>query len=115
MDPAEVLALELQQFQGQHLKTIVPVVYGQTEEARVKKSGNLKRQWDRESFLSEFATRNGTEVAKVAQKIADWMQWTGPMDFGSAKGLKDGSILYVGERRLAEGLFLSRSWDFDRE
>src|SRR5262249_37132100 len=37
MNPAEVLALELQQFEGQGLKTIVPVRYGQTEEARVIK------------------------------------------------------------------------------
>jgi hypothetical protein len=38
MDPAEMLALELRQFAGEGLKTIVPTVYGQTEEARGRKS-----------------------------------------------------------------------------
>jgi hypothetical protein len=37
MDPAEMLALELRQFAGEGLKTIVPMVYGETEEARKKK------------------------------------------------------------------------------
>src|SRR5581483_2062748 len=30
MTPAEVLALELRQFEGEGLKTLVPIVYGQT-------------------------------------------------------------------------------------
>jgi hypothetical protein len=38
MDPAEVLALELRQFQGEGLRTIVPMLYGQTEGAQQKKS-----------------------------------------------------------------------------
>ena len=37
MNPAEVLALKLQRFEGQGLKTIVPVLYGQSAEARVIK------------------------------------------------------------------------------
>jgi hypothetical protein len=37
MDPAEVLALELRQFAGRNLKTIVPTVYGKTEGAQRKK------------------------------------------------------------------------------
>lgn len=92
MNPAEVLALELQQFQGQSLRTIVPVVYGQTEEAIGNKDNSRpKRQWDRESFLSECAAQNGAEVARIAEKIADWMQRTGDgLWFG--QGLKDGSI-----------------------
>jgi hypothetical protein len=103
MDPAEILALELQQFQGQNLKTIVPVVYGQTEEAIDRKGGGRpKRQWDRENFLSECAVRNGAAVAKVAEKIADWMQRTGDgLWFG--QGLKDGSIfmlVIVGSQRV---------------
>ena len=38
MDPAEMLALELRQFAGEGLKTVVPIMYGQTEGARQKKS-----------------------------------------------------------------------------
>ena len=36
MDPVEVLGLELRQFQGDGLRTIVPMLYGQTEKAQQK-------------------------------------------------------------------------------
>jgi hypothetical protein len=95
MNPAEVFALELQQFQGQNLRTIVPVAYGHTEKAAgVKSSVRPPRQWDKESFLSEFAARNGAEAARFAEKLADWMQHSGDgLWFGH--GLKDGSIFIV--------------------
>lgn len=37
MDPAEVLAIEIKQFVGQGVKTLVPRVVGQTSEAQIKK------------------------------------------------------------------------------
>jgi hypothetical protein len=43
MDPAEMLALELRQFVGEGLRTIVPMLYGQTEEARRKKATGTRR------------------------------------------------------------------------
>jgi hypothetical protein len=43
MDPAEMLALELRQFVGEGLRTIVPMVYGQTEEAQQKKAAGTRR------------------------------------------------------------------------
>src|SRR5215217_2768031 len=39
MDPAEVLAVEIKQYAGQGMKTLVPRVIGQTVEAQQKKSG----------------------------------------------------------------------------
>src|SRR5215469_5895988 len=95
MNPAEVLALELQQFQGQGLKTIVPVVYGQTEEARViKGSARTTRQWDRGSFFAALAERNDAQATQVAEKLAMWMERNADrIDFGS--GAKDGSMIMV--------------------
>jgi len=95
MNPAEVLALELQQFEGQGLKTIVPVVYGQTEEARViKGSGRATRQWDRVSFFAALNERNDPQTIQVAEKLATWMEQNADrIDFGS--GAKDGSIIMV--------------------
>jgi hypothetical protein len=43
MDPAEMLALELRQFAGEGLKTIVPTVYGQTEEALQRKALGIRQ------------------------------------------------------------------------
>ena len=55
MDPAEVLAIEVKQFVGENLKTLVPRVVGQTETARQKKKVERgeSRQWDEASFFSE--------------------------------------------------------------
>jgi hypothetical protein len=67
MDPAEMLALELQQFAGEGLKTIVPMVYGRTERKEV---GATKRQWDKESFFTELERRNTPQTLRVAEEIA---------------------------------------------
>jgi hypothetical protein len=91
MDPAEVLALELRQFQGEGLKTIVPVLYGQTEEAQTRKGiGAPKRQWDEETFFTDFSERHTPEAQQIAQKILGWMKKNGDeVVFG--RGTKDGS------------------------
>ena len=47
MDPAEVLAVELRQYGGAELRTVVPVVYGQTTEARGRKgTGGGQRNYE---------------------------------------------------------------------
>jgi hypothetical protein len=53
MDPAEVLAIELRQYtDGTGRRTIVPMVYGQTQNAVSKKAaGSQAIKWDRRSFL----------------------------------------------------------------
>src|SRR5262245_45008849 len=55
MDPAEVLAVEIKQFVGQGLKTLVPRVIGQTVEAKRKKVGSLPG--DEASFFSVLESR----------------------------------------------------------
>jgi hypothetical protein len=74
MDPAEVLAVEIKQFVGQGLKTLVPRVVGQTIEAERKKgsSGTTERQWDEASFFEDLSRRRGEAEAKVARAILGW-------------------------------------------
>jgi hypothetical protein len=75
MDPAEVLALELRQYEGEGLKTLVPMLFGQTEEAQQKKTASgMQRQWDEASIYTEMERRAGPEPVRVARKIADWMR-----------------------------------------
>jgi hypothetical protein len=94
MTKSEVLALELQQFAGEGLKTIVPVLYGSTEEAEsVKGRARLKRQWDEESFFADLAGRHSAETCGVAQKIYSWMKSSGDVAFGH--GEKDGSAMLM--------------------
>jgi hypothetical protein len=93
MDPAEVLAVEMKQYVGEGLQTLVPRVIGQTEEAVQKKAVGAKNkfQWDETSFFKAIEERQGLEDAKVARRILDWAKdrklklWWG-------QGAKDGSF-----------------------
>lgn len=54
MDPAEVLAVEIKQYVGRNLKTLVPRVIGQTVEAQQKKSGSVKKPSEKGEAYREF-------------------------------------------------------------
>lgn len=91
MKSAEVLALELRQFQGEGLKTIVPTLYGQTERSAAEKPRPAPRQWDAASICADIERRHGADVLRPARKIMEWINsntdksWYG-------RGSKDGSI-----------------------
>src|SRR5262249_29965343 len=72
MNPAEVLALELRQFEGQGLKTIVPVVYGRTEKAKASKEPRPKG--NRDSFFAALNERSDPKAIQVAETLATWME-----------------------------------------
>lgn len=74
MDPAEVLAVEIKQFVGQGMKTLVPRVIGQTAMAERKKRGlgGDSKQWDEESFFEELEAKRGPEEAGIAKKFLSW-------------------------------------------
>jgi len=57
MAPAEVLALELRQFAAQGLKTIVPVVFGQTQEAVARKDPGRSERWTEARLIEDFDTK----------------------------------------------------------
>jgi hypothetical protein len=96
MDPAEVLGLELRQFAGQNLKTIVPIVVGRTEEADQKKSATKRpiRIWDEGSIFDDLRARRPESEVQTARQLVDWMKSSGgQLSFGS--GAQDGSISIV--------------------
>jgi len=84
MNPVEVLALELKQFSGENgLRTLVPTLYGQTEEARGAKSGLPVRNWDEEAVFKELAARPEPAAVGAARSIAEWMKaHTNQITFG---------------------------------
>jgi len=87
MDPAEMLALELRQFAGEGVKTILPTVYGQTEKSKKKEAvGSPKRQWDESSILDTIKP----DDRQVAKAIVDWMKSAGKVWFG--EGARSGSV-----------------------
>jgi hypothetical protein len=73
MTPAEVLAVEIRQFVGEGLQTLVPRVMGQTMEGEQKKiKSSPSRIWDVDSFMAELRTQCGEEIARLAGSIYDW-------------------------------------------
>jgi hypothetical protein len=72
MTPADVLAVEIKQYVGEGLQTLVPRVIGQTAEAQMRKRRPEGRHWDEASFLEEIERHKGSEEAAVARQIIEW-------------------------------------------
>lgn len=74
MAPAEVLAIEVRQYVGEGLRTLVPKVLGQTAEAKQRKGqpSRERRQWDEESFMRTLADERGSAEAAVGARVIAW-------------------------------------------
>ncbi len=70
MDPAEVLAVEIKQYVGGDLKTLVPRVVGQTVKAQPGTASGGRR-WDEDSFFRELGART-PEAMGPAKAIYEW-------------------------------------------
>ena len=91
MDPVEVLAIELGHFAGEGLRTIVPVVFGQTQQAVIRKEAVKGDRWTEERLLEAFDTRFPVAEASAARAVLDAMKRTGlPLIFGT--GRTNGSV-----------------------
>ena len=112
MDPAEVLAIEVRQYVGQGLTTLVPRIIGQTEKAQQKKetTNGSAQQWGEESFFKSLAEQHGTDQEKVARKIYDWAADQG-LRIWWGRGRKDGSFFpmldYRGEKHFSFSVWTS--------
>lgn len=96
MDPAQVLALEITQYAGEGLKTLVPRVIGQTVEALSKKasSSGEQRRWDETSFFERITEQSGSDVALVARHLLDWATKNAPIVWvWWGRGKRDGSFI----------------------
>ena len=76
MTPAEVLAVEIKQFVGQGLKTLVPRVIGLTVEAQKNKTlaSRGSRQWDESSFIQALEAQGETNQVEIVKKMLAWAQ-----------------------------------------
>jgi hypothetical protein len=118
MDPAEVLAIEVRQFIGEGMRTLVPRVLGQTETARQKKSSGAKagKQWDEAMFMAALEERSGEDSRKVAEDILQWITpqvtyvwWgTGSKDGGIVPTIQHGKTKYHVCRMATQGWFVFR-------
>lgn len=73
MRPAEVLAVELRQYQGEGLRTLVPIVIGQSQQAREQKAGpsagRPRRLWDEKRIVDRLAGDTTPAIAATAAAL----------------------------------------------
>jgi hypothetical protein len=73
MTPAEVLGVEIQQFAGEGLRTLVPKVYGQTAKTYDKKTTSSRGEtWTEERFFSTLLQNTDELTAQTAYRILEW-------------------------------------------
>ena len=85
MNPCEVIAVELKQYVGQGLRTLVPRVIGQSVDAQRRKSPKQTkegRDWSREEFLEWVNRRRGenavsriTRIVSLAEELDLEIDW----------------------------------------
>ncbi len=112
MDPAEVLAVEVKQFVGENLKTLVPRVLGLTETARQKKNPGRgeTRQWNKESFLDTLREKRGEPEVAVARRLLEWAKEHG-LRIWWGRGKQDGSFFPVYDNEFGKN-FLFSVWTY---
>lgn len=102
MHLAEVLAVEIPQFVGADLQTLVPRVYGMTAEARTRKrtsaSAAPAESWVEADFFPELEANAQPEAAKVALALLDWAKANGRQVDWTAFGFVP--VLPVGHKGL---------------
>lgn len=103
MDPAEVVAVEVRQYVGGDLRTLVPRVVGQTSQAEQKKAMSRPearpeaRRWDEPSFLDALERDNGPAEREVAEALLAWARARG-LRLWWGKGAHHGSFLPMLDR-----------------
>jgi len=114
MKSAEVLAVEVRQFVSGELRTLVPRVYGRTEQAQATKSTGTRqtRQWDAETLLKALGERSGAAAVKAAKALLAWAHQA-PVDLWWGHGAQDGSFtLYVKDPKNPQ--WLVSCWTYGR-
>ncbi len=109
MSPAEILGVEIRQFIGQNLKTLVPRVVGLTSNAQLVKSTNRNSvgKWTEESFLSKYLENHGQAETALVKQILDWIR-PKVSEFWGGNGTAQGSIFPI--LRLKESHYAIGLW-----
>jgi hypothetical protein len=76
MTPAEILGVEIKQFIGQDLKTLVPRVIGMTSKAETIKGRTSRSEevWTEERFMAELFRVKGQKEVETVKKIISWIR-----------------------------------------
>jgi hypothetical protein len=102
MHLAEVLAVEIPQFVGEDLQTLVPRVYGMTAEARTRKRSSSSaapaEAWEEGDFFPELEANAPPEASTAARALLEWAKANGRQVDWTAFGFVP--VLPVGQKGL---------------
>lgn len=90
MSPAEVLALEIRQYVGEGIRTLIPRLVGQSAR-KLPPTRSASRQWDEASFFEALDQRSGPTEAATARQILQWVRDRG-LRIWWGRGKLDGSF-----------------------
>ena len=90
MNPAEVLAIEIRQYVGTGVRTLVPSVIRSSKRAATVSSTRTSVRWDRESFMNFLKERRGPDAVTLANEILAWSSTHCPTSWWGS-GRLDGS------------------------
>lgn len=101
MTDTEVLGLEIKQFISEfNIKTLVPILIGQTSEA-IQVKNQSKGQWDKDSFLQEVERASGEEAVAICEKLINSLEdigcriwWGRGKKYASFVAMYDGKQKY---------------------
>ena len=85
---AEVLGIEVKQYVGEGVTTLVPRLVGQTAEAEARK-GRPPRRWDERSFFAALAEKRPAIEVAAARTLYNWTHdqgWTHAFGTGAVEG-----------------------------
>jgi hypothetical protein len=88
MNPAEVLAIEIRQYVGTGVRTLVPSVIQSVKRATANSQPST--QWNHESFVAALRVRSGAECVSVATRVFEWVD-TRCSGYWWGRGQRDGS------------------------
>jgi hypothetical protein len=101
MSPAEVLGVEVKQYVGGDLRTLVPRVVGQTAEAEQKKRPTGARAWDYDSFFQLLGEHRPEAEVNTARQLFQWATDRG-LSIRWGRGVQHGSLMPVLEQEGVE-------------
>jgi len=91
MDPAEVLAIEIRQYVGDSMRTLVPRVIG----LPARPSGTAeRRQWDEASFFAALRADHGDVAVEAARSVLRWAKER-ELQIVWGKGKQHGSFMPI--------------------
>jgi len=110
MNPAEVLAIEIRQYVGKDVRTLVPTVIGSSKRTTIVNGSPAK--WDRESFVAALLERKDNEAVEIANRILDWAAQHLPLTWWG-EGRRDGSC-FLGLRHKGRDYYPFAIWTYGR-